>query len=140
MLANLLQEYGLKCVGTVELVDGIFVITFDEGDAKKLETCIYAFLVGDEIIRFGSSKRRLGTRMREYERHLSAALCGQKSSASPDEAKQWAERLAPGIKGTLWARGGTVIVTPVGELNVYLAEESHLIGLHLPKLNRSKHR
>jgi len=33
-----------------------------------------------------------------------------------------------------------MVQTSVGEINTYLSEESYLIGKHLPKMNRSKHR
>lgn len=51
-----LLQYGMQRVGAVQIVDGRFEIKLLDQNAGELERCIYAFLVGDEILRVGTSK------------------------------------------------------------------------------------
>ena len=78
--------------------------------------------------------------IRRYELDILKALQGKKINASEWEAKEWKKRLNENVLGHLYAREGTVVETPVGKINTYLDEESHLIGKHLPPLNRSNHK
>ena len=72
-------------------------------------------------------------------RDVSGALAGGRTSAPVSEAEAWRSWLA-NAEGAIHARPGTVVTTPVGTFNAYMAEESHLIGLHRPKQNRGMHR
>lgn len=136
----ILRSYGLSPVANVWIEEGRFVVaTIDEVVVRQTE-CIYAFLIGEEIVRIGSSKAVLRTRFNAWQRDITHALAGRKSAAPEWEAQSWLSILPPGVAGTVWARQGTTITTPVGTLNAYMAEESFLIGRHLPRLNRSKHR
>ena len=72
-------------------------------------------------------------------RDVSGALAGRRTSTPVSEAKSWCSLLA-NAEGTIYARLGTVVTTPVGTFNAYMAEESYLIRLHRPKQNRSMHR
>jgi hypothetical protein len=134
-----LQGYGFTPLGTVRIEGDQFIIQITD-DAMKSETmCIYAFVVDDRIVRIGSSKAPLGSRMDSWRRDVSGALAGKRTSTGIDEAKQW-RALLSGKEGAVYARKGTEVTTQVGTFNAYMAEESYLIGLHRPGQNRSMHR
>lgn len=141
MTASKLSEYGLVPVATVRIDDSRFIIEITNPEIVQLEKCIYAFLVGDKIVRVGSSKGRLARRLKCWERDITNALRGQKSPAPAWEAKGWNDELSQHSGGIIYARQGTVVTTPVGTFPAYLDEESILIGNHYyPALNRNKHR
>lgn len=137
---DILRSYGLRPLASVSVVEDRFVIVIEDADLAANEKSIYAFAVEDEIVRIGSSKSRLGHRMRTWERDVSRALQGLPSSTPAWEAEAWRELLGQGRAGIIYARPGTTVTTPVGTFCAYLDEESLLIGRHLPRLNRSKHR
>ena len=101
---------------------------------------VYAFLIGSEIARIGSSKAPLRSRLKSWERDVTNALNSRKSPTPPWEADLWRGALEQHGVGHIFAREGTAITTSIGTLSAYLAEESELIGRHLPRMNRSKHR
>lgn len=140
MTAATLTGYGMKPVATFHIDVDRFVMTVTDPDGAAISCGIYAFLIGNQIVRFGSSKAALSSRLRSWERDVSISLRGGKSSTPHDEARGWRELLPPNAVGTVFARVGTTITTPVGTFNAYMAEESYLIGHHLPVMNRSKHR
>ncbi len=140
MSAATLSAYGMKPVATVRITEKHFLIEILDNSIVDRGYCIYAFLVGDEIVRIGSSKGILKGRLRAWERDVSAALQGRKSATPANEAAAWNVLLKANETGTLYAREGTMVDTPVGRICAYLDEESTLIGRHLPRLNRSKHR
>jgi hypothetical protein len=135
-----LSEYGLVPVARVRIVDQTFVIEITNQEIAQLPKCIYAFLVGGTIVRIGSSKAILRTRFKSWERDLTNALNGRKSRTADWEAKAWNEELGRHGGGVIFARQGTEVSTRIGKFHAYLDEESTLIGIHLPRLNRSKHR
>jgi hypothetical protein len=123
----------MKRIGTVRIIGDQFKIDLSDEQAANLEYCIYAFIVGDEVLRIGSSKGKLGTRLRAWQSDVSSALSNRKFRTPASEAAIWRASLAEHGEGALFARAGTVAVTPVGEINLYLAEESVLIGRHQPR-------
>jgi len=122
------------------IIGSLFIIEITDRAAVKLERCLYAFLVGDVILRIGSSKAPLIKRLRSWELHVTHALNGRKSSIPDWEAAAWNEELSTHGKGVIYARQGASVTTSVGKFDAYLDEESVLIGRHLPRLNRRKHR
>ena len=140
MTAATLIGYGLEPVATFHIDGDHFVMTITDADKAAVCCGLYAFLVGDQIVRFGSSKASLRKRLRSWERDVSVSLKGGVSSTPHTEAAQWRDLMRPGVVGTVFTRAGTTITTPAGTFNSYMAEESYLIGHHLPIMNRSKHR
>lgn len=131
------NEYGFLGIGKWKASENSFAVDVTETELLDSGKCIYAFTDFDgQFLRIGSSKGKLGTRMKAWERDVTKALRGEKSPTPKGEAEQW-RQLASGL---VWARQGTKVKTPVGEFKCYLDEESVLIGRHLPPLNRSKHR
>jgi hypothetical protein len=140
MTAANLDEYGLVPVATFHIADRALKIEIINHEITKLERCIYAFLVDDVIVRIGSSKAKLRSRLRRCERDVTEALNGRKSSTPEWEAELWNNVLSPNKVGLVFARQGTMVRTPVGTFPAYQDEESILLGKHQPKLNRNMHR
>ena len=130
---NDLTQYGLQMVGTVTLENGRFAIKISNLLAQNFERCIYAYVVGDEILRFGSSKKKLGGRIRAWQSDVSKAFAGDYSRTPQREADIWRDMLIKHQLGYLYAREGTRVVTPVGEFNLYQYEERALIDRHQPR-------
>ena len=146
MTASDLTEYGLVPVARFHIADNELKIVITDPETVKLEKCIYAFLIGGEAVRVGSSKAPLKERLNDYERDITNALNGRKSPAPAQEAAQWRKMLPAGVSGDIYARQGTEVTTSVGKFRVYMDEESILIGElfrtqpHDRILNRNKHR
>jgi hypothetical protein len=135
---KVLTEMDFYKVGTFYIKDQNFVVDLEK-KYFSLQNVIYIHTIEDEIIRVGSSKNKLKSRMLSWERDVSKSLKGQKSSTPLWEGELWNKILKNKV-GTFYAREGTVVTTPCGKMNSYLSEESYLIGKFLPKMNRSKHR
>ena len=127
-----------EVIGTFYIKGNSFIVDCDEKHLQ-LEQMIYIHTIDEKIVRVGSSKNKLKSRMRSWERDVTKALNGQKSSTPLWESQKWREILN-NKKGVLYGRQGTTVKTPAGEFNSYLSEESYLIGKFTPKMNRSKHR
>ncbi|MEL7446924.1 MAG: hypothetical protein AAGK02_14130, partial [Pseudomonadota bacterium] len=99
-------------------------------------TCaIYAFLIGDEIVRIGSSKAPLRARFRAWQNDVSRALAGDKSPTPFEQAVGFRSLLADN-PGAVFARPGTMVWSSIGEFNAYLAEEKTLIERHQPRFSK----
>ena len=133
MSAEKLLSCGLRPVGTVQILDGRFTISLSTPEAADFERCLYAFLVGNEIMRIGSSKGKLRLRIRAWEADVSHGLAGDYSRTRQSEAEIWRTTLLEYGTGHLYARLGTVVTTPVGEFNLYQIEERALIEKHKPR-------
>src|SRR5262249_22734446 len=127
--------YGMRPVALVRVEGDRFMIEITDPEAVRHERCVYAYLVGDEIVRVGSSKAPLATRLRAWSRDVTARLEGRPSPTPQREGDGWRELLA-GCGGTIFARPGTIVQTPVGEISVYLDEEATLIARHRPRFCR----
>jgi hypothetical protein len=81
-------------------------------------------------------------------RDITRALNNEKSPAPPEEADLWLKKLPAGTSGTIYARPGSTVKTPLGKFRAYMDEESLMIneifkdGELSPDqiLNRNKHR
>jgi hypothetical protein len=134
-----MEGYGFTLLGGVRVEGNDFVIAIADANLAGQTMCLYAVLIGDDIVRIGSSKAPLSSRMRSWQRDVSGALAGRKTSTPASEAAGCRKLLAD-RDGAIFARKGTLVATQIGTFNAYLAEESYLIGLHRPKQNRSMHR
>ena len=136
-----LKGYGMNRIGRVEMPDAAtFRVVVEQPEAARWERAIYAFVVGDEIVRVGSSKGLLGGRLNSWTRDVSKAFRGDFGSTGEEEAAKWRACLTLHKGGLVFARVGTVVTTPVGTFPVYKDEESVLIGRHKPRMNNSKDR
>jgi hypothetical protein len=143
---DLIKKWRLTRVARVRIEDGKrLVIDKRDPEAVKQLKCIYAFLIAGKV-RVGSSKAKLDNRLTRYEKDFTRALNGETSSTPSQEAKRWKRSLPAGSFGFIYARPGTIVKTPLGEISAYLDEESEMIGelgkrLHEDQiLNRNKHR
>ena len=83
-----LQKYGLVRIGRIELSDDlIFSVIFELDEAKTWQRSIYAFVVGGEIKRIGSSNYYLRDRFRKWNHDVTNALHGKKS-----DTPSWRQR------------------------------------------------
>jgi hypothetical protein len=141
MSGTKLQSYGLMLIGRIELPDDVtFSITTTLREAETWQKSTYAFVVGGEIKRIGSSKGRLRDRFASWNRDVTNALNGKKSSTPEWEAIAWRDCLQTNHGGEVYARVATRVTTPIGTFETYMDEESVLINRHKPPLNRHTNR
>lgn len=141
MTHSILEGYGMIRIGRIEMLDqNTFLVRIEHPEAARWTKAIYAFLIGNEIVRIGSSKGLLGGRMRAWSRDITAALCGRKSPAPSWEADAYRSALTLHGGGEVFARTATVVTTTVGTFEAYMDEESVLINRHRPRLNRHTNR
>lgn len=135
-----LKKMRFKKIGKFFIKDKKFIVECDE-EFLSLDKMIYIHTIEGEILRVGTSKNELRSRMKSWETDVTKSLNNQKSGTPLLEGKEWNKLLKNKI-GILYGRQGTVIKTPVGEINIYLSEESYLIGKHQPKMckDRSRHK
>ena len=135
-----LKKMRFKEIGKFFIKKKQFIVECDE-EVLSLDKMIYIHTVDDEILRVGTSKNELRSRMKSWETDVTKSLNNQKSGTPLLEGKEWNKLLKNKI-GILYGRQGTVVKTPVGEINIYLSEESYLIGKHQPKMckDRSRHK
>ena len=99
------QNYGLVRIGRIELSDDlIFSIIFELDEAKTWQKSIYAFVVGSEIKRFGSSNYYLCDRFRKWNHDVTNALHEKKSDTPSREAEEWRKCLQAHKGGEVYAR------------------------------------
>jgi hypothetical protein len=99
--AAVLAGYGLLPVATARINDRRFIVEITDRETVELKKCIYAFLIGDEVARIGSSKAPLKMRLKSYERDLTGALNGGRYAA---EAPLWEAKLNRAGFATIFAR------------------------------------
>jgi hypothetical protein len=128
-------SYGMKPVARFRIEDDAFVIDITDPLSVQEERSIYAFVIGEEVVRIGSSKAKLSKRLGEWRRDVSAALQGRKSHTPQVEADGWRDALRSD-EGVIYARPGTMVETPVGVISAYLDEEISLIARHRPRFCR----
>ena len=101
-----LEEDGFVLVGHISIRgESTFVVEFDvRKDAAWWPAVIYAFRIGNEVVRIGKSENTLRGRMKQWQRNVSRALAGNygKGRTSPWEAGQW-RRLLESRQGELLA-------------------------------------
>jgi hypothetical protein len=137
--ADQISSYGLLPVARFRFDALSFVVEVFNHDISRHDRCVYAFVIGNEVVRIGSSKAPLYKRLRCFERDITNSLSNKKSPAPLWEAQKWLDLLQGG-EGTVYARQGSSVTTPIGSFYCYLDEESILIGRCSPCLNRNKHR
>ena len=137
-LNQYLKGMGFSKIGKFYIKNKNFNVQCDE-EVLSLDKMIYIHTIDNEILRVGSSKNQLKYRMREWERDVTKSLKNQKSNCPVSEGEKWNKLLKNKI-GILYGRQGTLLKTPIGEINIYMSEESYLIGKHLPEMNRDRSR
>lgn len=145
---KIVAEYGMKLFGTFQIYsNGRTNLEIVDEDIAARPMGVYAWLIDDEIVRIGSSKAPMLKRVKSHSRWIELRLLGQckvtdknKLAKQIEEAGRWRTALKDNNVAYVWGRSGTLIQTQIGEFNSYLAEESALLGRHLPKFNNSFHR
>jgi hypothetical protein len=108
-----------------------FKISFERSDAEWWVCCVYAFKVGNEVLRIGKSERCcLSVRIGRWNQDVNFALQGhaRKGGTSLEEAAEWRKALKK-AEGEFWAKR----ITPP-DTNSLRKEERKLIGDFCPRL------
>jgi len=146
---EILKKYAMRPFAIMRLVNGNecqVEITDDNG--ADIERGIYAWVIGGQIARIGSNKNTLRSRTMGTGRWITMRLQKITKVSNPnrvkaeyEDAMRWKTMLdTNGLAAETWGRVGTIVTTPVGDLNTYLAEENLLLERHKPPLNNSHFR
>ena len=145
-----LQKFGLKTIdqylkqmkfqkiGKFFIRKNQFIVEYDQKFSSS-EQMIYIHVIDNEILRVGSSKNKFKYRMERWEKDVTKLLNTKNTDTSFNEGDEWNNLLKNKI-GILYGRQGTVRKTPIGEINIYLSEESNLIGRHQPIMCKDRSR
>jgi hypothetical protein len=134
---DVLSAYGMRQVARFFLRDDAFIIEIVDCAAVEMPASIYAFVIHGEIVRVGSSNAPLSDRLNRWQRDVTAAMRGRKSSTPAYEAAEWKRRLEGSGEGLVFSRQAHEVSTPVGRFRALLDEERTLIERHLPPMNRT---
>ena len=100
-----LEKCGFIRVGRIAIKPK-FDISFENTEAYWWVCCLYAFKVGNEVLRIGKTERRcLSVRIDQWNSDVKAALQGvTKRGGTPlEEAREWSRYLAK-RDGEFWAK------------------------------------
>jgi hypothetical protein len=101
----MLEDDGFVCVGRVTFQPpSTIAIHIDRCEAQAWGPAIYAFRMGEKVMRIGKTESTLKGRMLEHERHHSRALAGnfQKGATNPWEAFELRRSLIEHAGGSCW--------------------------------------
>lgn len=140
-----LEQYGFVPFGKFGIAQtGESTLQFIDEAVADYRRGIYTWVIDKEIVRIGASKNPLRARAKQHSRWIEMRLLGiakitdeKKLAKQTEEAKRWQAALTNGRSAIIWGRRGTIVKTPVGELNTYLAEENALLEAYRPKFNNS---
>lgn len=145
-----LQEFGFKTIdeylkhmkfqkiGKFFIKKNQFIVKYDQKYSSS-KHMIYIHVIDNEILRVGSSKNEFKYRMERWEKDVTKLLNIKNTDPTFNEGDEW-NNLLKNKTGTLYGRQGTVIKTPIGKINIYLSEESNLIGRHQPIMCKDRSR
>ena len=133
-----MNQMNFKKIGKFYIRNKKFIVEYDQKHSTS-EKMIYIHVIDNEIVRVGSSKNKFKYRMERWEKDITRLLNNKKHDSSVNEGDEWVNLLNNRI-GTLYGRRGSSINTPVGEINIYLSEESYLIGKHQPIMCKDRSR
>jgi hypothetical protein len=134
---DILNAYGMRQVARFFLREDAFIIEIKDCAAVELPLSIYAFVIDDEIVRVGSSSVPLRDRLDRWQRDITAAIRGRRSSTPSYEAAAWKRRLEDFGEGHVFSRQAQEVSSPIGRFRTLLDEERVLIERHRPPMNRS---
>ena len=137
-LDQYLSQMKFQKIGKFFIENNKYIIEYDER-YSSLEKMIYIHVIDNQILRVGSSKNKFKSRMERWEKDVTKLLNIKITDTSFNEGDEWNNLLKNKI-GILYGRQGTVRKTPIGEINIYLSEESNLIGRHQPIMCKDRSR
>lgn len=128
-----LEDDGFVLVGHIAIRGSSkFVVEFDvRKDAEWWPAVVYAFRIGNEVVRIGKSENILRIRMKQWERNVSNGLAGKflKGSTTEIEADEWQKRLTS-RQGELW-----VLRLPIPDVELLGQRKNELIKSYDPPLS-----
>jgi len=137
--------FGLVKFAEMTIRNDAAAVNFIDEPTAAATCAIYCWIIDGEIVRIGSSKQSLKKRIIGTGRWIETRLQGTARISDPgtkeketDDAKRWALRLKDAnAVAEVYGRSGTIVTTPLGEINVYLSEENWLLEQFKPPLNNS---
>lgn len=144
-----ISAYGMVRFAEFRLDDDLSaVLTITDSETAARAGAIYAWLIDEKIVRLGSCQSTLDRRMRDAAKWLQSRLRGTVRTTNEVrrrrelvDAQRWKIRLHRTQKfAEVWGRQGTMVPTPLGEINAYLSEENWLLKTLKPPLNNSHYR
>lgn len=143
-----LEKYGMRPFAEFSITeDGRTSVSFSNDEIASCGKAIYAWIIDDQIVRIGSSRASLRSRINGHSRWIEIRLLGTcklknelRLGGQIEEARRWHEALMGNKVAVVWGRAGTVVETPTGALNCYLSEENSLLERHKPRFNNSHFR
>jgi hypothetical protein len=105
----MLEDDGFVLVGSVTFrAPSSFLVHFDRSEALSWGPAIYAYRIGNEVLRIGKTESTLKHHMVMSQRLISRALEGKfyKHGPNPWEAFEWRRRLTEHRYGEFLARLG----------------------------------
>lgn len=103
-----LTDDGFLRIGSIALdPPSTFSVHFDLNEARSWRNAIYAFRLGDNVVKIGVAAL-LVHRMLQWEKDLSRALAGDFRTGGPNpwETYEWRRRLTRHRIGEFWAQKG----------------------------------
>ncbi len=145
LASSILHSYQFVPFAEMSLHNNHAIMKITNSQIAQQVKGIYAWVYDEEIVRIGSSKDSLEKRILGHGRWIEMRLQGITKVSNPErvqkelaDAQRWRSLLEnEGSKATVWGRSGTIVTSPIGELNIYLAEENKLLERHKPPLNNS---
>lgn len=127
-----LEDDGFILVGHISIQPpSTFVVKFDvRKDTEWWPAVIYAFRIGNEVVRMGKSENTLRTRMKQWGKDVSNGLAGKylKGATTEPEAEEWRKRLNS-EQGELW-----VLRVCIPDAELLEQREKELIKAYDPPL------
>jgi hypothetical protein len=106
-------------------------------ELAQLAGVVYICLSAEgDLLRVGTTKHGVGSRLRQYPRHINRALIGEKSPTPIWEARQWLAHVDDGLL-TFAVHQPPLVESVVGLIRPYLDIEREMILKFRPAMNRS---
>lgn len=143
---NYLKKVGFKKFAKFQIQDDLTSkLKFLDNNTADEKRAIYAWVIDGKIVRIGCCQSTLRERISVAARWMELRLLGKskvkneiRRAKELKDAKRWENILwEKGKFAEVWGRGGTIADTPVGKINIYLAEENVLLQKFKPPLNNS---
>jgi hypothetical protein len=143
-----LEAYGMAKFGELRLAGNTLAVSFTDDRMAEVARGIYAWVIDRKIVRIGSSRAPLRNRTNDHAKWIERRLCGLAKISDPkklqgqlQDALRWKTAMETcGSYAEVWGRQGTVVDSPLGPINIYLAEENFLLERHRPPFNNSHFR
>jgi len=136
-----LRRFGMNrfaCVNVGHEGEARFFRVVCSGELAEVCFGVYAFVVGDCVVRVGKAEQKLKSRMASYTNSVTRSL-NYRNLERPGtpywEADAWWTYLSRCGTGVVYGKAGSVRNLGFGEMNIFEAEERLLIMRYAPLLH-----